>query len=120
MRLALVGLLVVAACGGSNGSSDAVIAAWKAGGLAPSAFTAVKDSPVGKDCKAGTVNNVDVMVCTYPTADAAKAAQDLGLQWVGDTTGIATPKGPLLILAADRKKADPKGDTINKLVKLAP
>jgi hypothetical protein len=124
LRAALVALLVVAAVGacgsGGNASRDALIAAWKAGGLAPSAFTAVKDSPVGSDCQAGTVNNVDVMVCSYPTADAAKAAQDLGLKWVGDTTGIATPKGPLLIVAADRKKADPKGDTINKLVKLAP
>ena len=121
MRVALVALLVVAACGsGGNASRDALIAAWKAGGLAPSAFTAVKDSPVGSDCQAGTVNSVDVMVCSYPTADAAKAAQDLGLKWVGDTTGIATQKGPLLIVAADRKKADPKGDTINKLVKLAP
>lgn len=124
MRFALVTVAVVgfvAACGsGGNGSRDALIAAWKAGGLAPSAFTAVKDSPVGKDCQAGTVNNVDVMVCSYPSADAAKAAQDLGLKWVGDTTGIATPKGSLLIVAADRKKSDPKGDTINKLVKLAP
>jgi hypothetical protein len=114
-------LVLVAACGnGGNASRDAVIAAWKTGGLAPSAFSAVKDSPVGKDCQAGTVNSVDVMVCSYPSADAAKAAQDLGLQWVGDTTGIATPKGSLLIVAADRKKADPKGTTINQLVKLAP
>jgi hypothetical protein len=120
VKRALV-LVLLAACGsGGNASRDALIAAWKSGGLAPSAFTAVKDSPVGKDCQAGTVNSVDVMVCSYPSADAAKAAQDLGLQWVGDTTGIATPKGPLLILAADRKKSDPKGDTINKLVKLAP
>ncbi|HET9987736.1 MAG TPA: hypothetical protein VFQ65_04435 [Kofleriaceae bacterium] len=121
MRLGLV-IILLAACGngGGNASRDALIAAWKTGGLAPSAFTAVKDSPVGNDCQAGTVNNVDVMVCSYPTPDAAKAAQDLGLKWVGDTTGIATPKGSLLIVAADRKKADTKGTTINQLVKLAP
>jgi len=114
-------ILVLAACGsGGNASRDAVIAAWKSGGLAPPAFTAVKDSPVGKDCQAGTVNSVDVMVCTFATADEAKAAQDVGLKWVGDTTGISQAKGSVLIVAADRKKADPKGDTINKLVKLAP
>ena len=118
-KLALI--LVLAACGsGGNASRDALIAAWKTGGLAPSAFTAVKDSPVGKDCQAGTVNSVDVMVCSYATADEAKTAQDLGLKWVGDTTGISRAKGSLLIVAADRKKSDPKGDTINKLVKLAP
>jgi len=121
VRFAIVLAVLAAACGsGGNASRDALIAAWKTGGLAPSAFTAVKDSPVGNDCQAGTVNNVDVMVCSYPSADAAKAAQDLGLKWVGDTTGIATPKGSLLIVAADRKKADPKGTTINQLVKLAP
>jgi hypothetical protein len=118
-KLALI--LVLAACGsGGNASRDALIAAWKTGGLAPSAFTAVKDSPVGKDCQAGTVNSIDVMVCSYATADEAKTAQDLGLKWVGDTTGISRAKGSLLIVAADRKKSDPKGDTINKLVKLAP
>ncbi|MEO6774610.1 MAG: hypothetical protein ABI467_16625 [Kofleriaceae bacterium] len=118
----VVGLAAIGACGngGGNAAREALIAAWKTGGLAPSAFAAVKDSPVGTDCQAGTVNHVDVMVCSYPSAEAAKAAQDLGLQWVGDTTGIATPKGSLLIVAADRKKADPKGTTINQLVKLAP
>ena len=120
MKRALI-IVLLAACGsGGNASRDALLAAWKAGGLAPSAFTAVKDSPVGKDCQAGTVNSVDVMVCSYATADDAKTAQDLGLKWVGDTTGISQAKGSLLIVAADRKKADPKGDTINKLVKLAP
>ncbi len=119
----LVGVLVatLGACGkGGGGSRDALLAAWKSGGLAPSPFTAAKDSPVGKDCQTGTVNNVDVIVCSYATADEAKAAQDAGLKWVGDTTGLAQAKGTLLIVAADRKKADPNGTTLNKLIKLAP
>lgn len=122
MKRALI-LVLIAACGkgaGGSGARDELLAAWKKAGLAPSAFTAAKDSPIGKDCSAGTVNSVDVVVCAFATPDEAKAAQDAGLQWVGDTTGISQAKGSLLIAAADRKKADPKGETINKLVKLAP
>jgi len=125
---ALALLLIIAACGkgdGTGGGSantprDALLAAWKAGGLAPSPFTAVSNSPVGKDCAAGTVNNVDVLVCNFPSAADATAAVDAGLKWVGDTTGISQPKGTVLIVAADRKKADPTGTTLNKLTKLAP
>jgi hypothetical protein len=120
-RLALAAIVVVAAaCGNGGGARDKLLAAWKSAGLAPSAFAPAKDSPVGKDCSLGTVSNVDVLICTFTTADEARAAQDAGLKWVGDATGIATPKGTLLIVAADRKKADPKGTTINKLVKTAP
>lgn len=121
-RLAIACLALGAACGKGDGTAarDHVLAAWKTAGLAPSAFTPAKDSPVGKDCSIGTVNNVDVLVCTFASADEAKAAQDAGLKWVGDTTGIAQAKGSVLIAAADRKKADPTGSTINKLAKTAP
>jgi len=58
----------------------------------------------------------DVLVCTFASADEAKAAQDAGLQWVGDTTGASQAKGTFLIAAADRRKADPNGKTINQLI----
>ncbi len=101
----------------AGGPREDLLAAWKSAGLAPAGFAAAKDSPVGKDCQLGTVNSVEVLVCSFTSADEAKAAQDTGLKWVGDTTGISTPKGTLLIVAADRKKADPTGSTINKLMK---
>ncbi|HEY0254838.1 MAG TPA: hypothetical protein VGC41_25105 [Kofleriaceae bacterium] len=124
-------MLALAACGKGDGKPgagsaaaatprDALLASWKTAGLAPSPFAAAKDSPVGHDCEAGTVNSVDVLVCNFASEADAKAAVDAGLKWVGDTTGISQPKGTLLIAAADRKKADPSGATINKLVKTAP
>jgi hypothetical protein len=61
-----------------------------------------------------------MLICTFPTPTAAKAAEDAGLQWVGDATGMAQAHGVLLIAAADRQKADPNGRTINQLMKLAP
>lgn len=98
---------------------DAVIAAWKEGGLSPSPLTAAT-VPVGKDCQSGTVGAIDVLVCVYPTEAEAKAAEDAGLAWVGDTTGAAQARRTVLVAAADRRKSDPSGRTINQLMKLAP
>jgi hypothetical protein len=134
MNRALLAIAVVAfgaSCKGSDkdkysnngpiggGARDALIDAWKKGGLDASAFAPAQTS-VGKDCASGTVNKVEVLVCTFDTPDAAKAAQDLGLQWVGDTTGMSRAKGSLVIAVADRHKSDPNGKTINQIFKLVP
>jgi hypothetical protein len=98
-------------------SRDEVVAAWKKGGLEPSELKPVKTS-VGKDCAAGTVAKLDVLVCTFPNAADAKAAEDAGLQWVGDTTGVSKAQSEMLIVVADRKKADVSGKTISQLIEL--
>jgi len=105
--------------GPGGGAREGVVEAWKKGGLTPSPLTAAQ-TPVGKDCQSGTVGAVDVLVCVYPTPAEAKAAEEAGLAWVGDTTGAAQAHGALLIAAADRRKSDPSGRTINQLMKLAP
>ncbi|MBV8762663.1 MAG: hypothetical protein JO257_35585 [Deltaproteobacteria bacterium] len=118
-RALLLLLMVIGACHKKSGptSRDGVIDAWKKGGLQPSAFTEAK-TDLGKDCASGTVNKLDVMVCTYPSDKDAKAAEDAGLKWVGDTTGASRAQGDVLIVVADRKKADPNGKTINQIVTL--
>jgi len=55
-----------------------------------------------------------------PSPAEAKAAEDPALTWIGETTGAAQAHGAALIVLADRKKADPNGRMINKLLKLAP
>ena len=121
-RWILIAIVCACACskdkGGAAGGRDNLIDAWKKGGLNPSAFTAAT-TPVGKDCQSGTVNNVDVLICTFANGDDAKQAADAGLQWVGDTTGAAQAKGNLVIAVADRRKADLTGRTINQMFKLA-
>jgi hypothetical protein len=119
MKKLLLIAIVLAACSKKTGPSsrDGVIAAWKKGGLAPSAF-AVANTDIGKDCASGTVNKLDVLVCVYPSAKDATAAEDAGLKWVGDTTGAARAQGATLIVVADRHKADPSGRTINQIVTL--
>lgn len=121
MRHALVIAIVIsAACGKDNQgatSRDGVVAAWKKGGLETSELKAAK-TDVGKDCATGTVNKLDVLVCTFLNEADAKAAEDKGLQWVGDTTGASKALGEMLVVVADRKKVDPNGKVINQLITL--
>jgi len=133
-RAALL-VLVLAACsksdGGGAGSNspfgsasaagprDAVLDAWKKGGLTPSPLTPAQVA-VGKDCQSGTVGAVDVLLCVYASPSEAKQAEEAGLGWVGDATGAAQAAGPVLVVVADRRKSDPSGRTINQMMKLAP
>jgi hypothetical protein len=117
-------LALVAACGKGGGATgrsarDAVVDAWKKSGLETSAFTPATVS-VGKDCATGTVAKLDVLVCTFGSADEAAKAADLGLAWVGDTTGSSQARGAAVIAIADRHKVDPHGKTIEQIFKLAP
>lgn len=120
-----IAIAVACACacgkGGDKADSprDKVLAAWKAGGLAPSAFTSAQ-TPVGSDCAEGMVSGLDVLICVFHSATEAQTAEDKGLDWVGSNTGSSQAKGMTLIAVADRKKADPSGKTINQLMKLAP
>lgn len=126
-RLALVAVLAslapLGACGKAaptgSAARDALVAAWKQGGLDATAFKPTQ-TQVGKDCATSTVSKIDVLVCAFSSEDDAKAAHDNGLLWVGDTTGAARAKGTLLIAVADRHNADPSGKTINQIFKLAP
>jgi len=132
MRAIWLALAVAAACGKSDksddngpkpgpsgtGARDAVIAAWKNGGLAVTAF-APASTAIGKDCAAGTVAKLDVLVCGFDSPDDASKAADSGLQWIGDTTGSSQARGSLVIAVADRHKADPHGKTIKQIFDLA-
>jgi hypothetical protein len=108
-----------AAAAPAKGPREALLDAWRAGGLTPSAFTPSAPSPMGKDCTAGTVNGVEVKLCLFGAPAEAKAAEDPALGWVGQATGAAQAHGVVLIAVADRHKADPTGRTINQLFKLA-
>ena len=103
----------------SGSARDAVLDAWKTDKLAPSALTAASVA-FGKDCQSGTVEGIDILVCNFASPAEAKAAEDAGLAWVGQVTGASLARGAALVVLADRKKADPSGRTINRLMKLAP
>jgi len=119
MRIALALVLVAACSKDSSGPSsrDGVVAAWKKGGLEPSKLEPAK-TDVGKDCAQGTVNKLDVLVCSFPNEADAKAAVDKGYTWIGDATGASKALGEQLVVVADRKKTDPQGKVINQLLTL--
>jgi hypothetical protein len=117
---------IIAAASSSSGASPgspaadgaaAVIAAWKADGLAVSAFAPRAEATLGGDCQAGKVGGVDVTLCRYPDPGKASAAVDAGFDAVGATTGTALAQGPMLLVVADRHHADPEGRTIDKLAR---
>jgi hypothetical protein len=95
-----------------------VVEAWKNAGLTVSSFTPADGKALGGDCASGTAGGVDVTLCTYPDEATAKKAEDKGLAVVGETTGVSIAAGSTLLIAADRRKADPSGRTINQLAKL--
>jgi hypothetical protein len=122
----MVVMLAVAACGKGGGSDkaaggprDAVIEAWKAAKLTPSAMTPATVT-FAKDCQSGTAEGVEVLLCNFASAAEAKAAEDQGLTWIGQATGASQAHGAALVVLADRRKTDPSGRTINRLMKLAP
>ncbi|CAN5908435.1 hypothetical protein BH11MYX2_BH11MYX2_29800 [soil metagenome] len=117
---ALLALAVLAACG--KGSSDPradLVDAWKSGGITIGALEPAEVG-FGADCKQTTVKALEVLLCVYQSADAAKAAQDPALAWIGEATGAARASGKLLVAVVDRRKTDPSGKTINQLMKLTP
>lgn len=127
MRKAMIPFLLVAVLGCDKGEdkkaspADAVapvLESWKTAGLAVGAFAATDGAPyAGGTCQAGQVGGVDAVVCSYPTADAAKAAEDKGREAIGLVTGAAIAHDTLLLVVADRRKSDPEGRTINAVTK---
>jgi hypothetical protein len=120
---------IIAAVAGKSGAkpsisspppaeAPAVLDTWKQAGLTLSAFTPADGKAVGGECQSGTVGGVDVELCNFSDASAAKKAEERGLSVVGETTGVSISQGSMLLIAADRRKADPSGRTINQIAKL--
>ncbi len=128
MRIALIALLLCVGCEKENSakaapkplsSEDALFTKWREAGLEVSTFDVADGAKYGGgDCKAGQVNGVDAVVCTFETPEAATAAHAKGLEAVGLATGSALVAGSLMLVVVDRRKADPEGRTINQATKI--
>jgi hypothetical protein len=121
MRAAILVLVLVgAACGKGepSGPMGDVISAWKQAGLDPSSFEPVDAKDLGGTCRAGKVKGLDTTVCEYSDAAAAKRAEAAGLAQVGETTGAAIAQGRVLLVIADRGRADPNGKSIKEIAKV--
>lgn len=124
-----IGLSAFVACdrssdGGATGGvtkaaeGPPAAAAWTNAGLSVSALTKDASGAVGNDCLSGTVSGVDVVVCTFESEQAAKAAEAPGLGWVGQASGASVAAGSAALAVADRRNADPSGRTMNQVIKV--
>lgn len=128
MRAMLIPFLLLAACDKGDGKANAsppptgasaVVAKWRDAGLQVTALDpADGDQYGGGSCQSGQVNNVDIVLCTYASDEAASAAESVGLASVGLATGAALVSGKLMLVIADRRKSDPEGRTINQATRL--
>ncbi len=116
-RLLLVALL--AACGkGEGGAVADLVGGWQQAGLEPTPFQPVDGKALGGACRAGKVKGIDATVCEFDDADKAKRAEPAGLAQVGDATGASLAQGRLLLVLADRGRADPTGKNIKEIAKV--
>ncbi|HKA87743.1 MAG TPA: hypothetical protein VKE22_08770 [Haliangiales bacterium] len=116
----LFAAVLAGACGKSDDAqAQAIVAAWQKAGLEPSALEPIDGKPFddGK-CRTGSVGGIDVTMCEYKDADAAKRAEAVGLTKIGDATGVARAEGRVMLVLADRRGHDPNGRTINRILKV--
>jgi hypothetical protein len=106
--------------GGSSSSVTAtappVVEKWTKAGLTVSALTVDQSDKVGKGCRTGTVNGVDILLCQ--SAADAKTIETAGYEWIGGATGSILSHDAWQLCVADRRNADPTGRTINALTKI--
>jgi len=119
----LAAAAALTACGDDKGAapstSAGVVDAWKAAGLTVSALSPAQ-LPVlaATSCQSGTINGVEITLCVFPDAAAARAAEPKGLTLVGAATGTSIAQTTMLLVVADRRKVDPSGRTIDRLTRV--
>jgi hypothetical protein len=98
---------------------EGVVAALKKAGLDSTPFEQAASRPYeAKHCARAEVGKLDVLLCEFEGEPAAKAGEKKLEEFVSGAVSGAVRRSKSLVLAvADRKKADLKGEGINKLLK---
>ncbi len=91
----------------------------KAQGLRIGNFEQAAANPYqAKQCVRGKIEELDVLLCSYPDAAAAEGARaKLSSFPAGALTGAIRLRGQLALAVADRDKIDVKGERINRLIR---
>lgn len=96
----------------------AQIKAWRVAGLNPGGFAEVDPGPLGATaCKGGSAAAIELTLCSFASAAAANGAVKAAERSVGKHTGVVIAEGDRMLIIADRRNADPKGESINRLAK---
>jgi len=127
LRRGLLGLALLAlavGCGddessGTGASVKEVLTAWSEAGFDIEALKPLEEHGFGKaTCRQGPIDGVETTLCLYENEGAASVERSAGLAKVGEATGAALVRGRMMLVVADRDKADPDGKTINKLTRI--
>ena len=124
LRVVLVAMAPLLACTGGDAANpssrtvDTVLVELATAGLVVEDAREADGAALGGGaCKRGLVRGVEVTLCRYQDPAAARAAEPAGLTVVGETTGTALARGPLLLVVADRAGKDREGKTIDAVTR---
>jgi len=97
---------------------EAALAPLKQADLDVGPFKKTAPGPyAASDCVRGQVEKLDVLLCHYADAAAAKRATHKLETFVGTAmSGAVRQSSALLLAAADRNKSDPRGLAMQKLL----
>ncbi|HEY1584040.1 MAG TPA: hypothetical protein VGH63_00060, partial [Polyangia bacterium] len=122
--LGAAGLLAIAATSGCAKSPtpggvrlEQISDAFSAAGLRVDQFAPTDATHFNATrCLTGRVENIDTVVCEYPSTDALALGRKAGEQWAGNaTTAAVLGNGRTLLAVADRAHSDPNGRSIHKI-----
>lgn len=119
--------LVLAACGSEEGGNVAPVAASEVGFVAPitarlashtqSPFQVRDPKAFGaKACAVGEVEQLEVTVCEFDAASSEAGQAELKKALAGAQSGAVRTHGALVVAIADRKKVDPRGQALNRVL----
>jgi hypothetical protein len=118
VRHALAAAVVTLCAAGCSSPADSVTKAWKGAGHTVTDLKPAEKELAGGKCSAGAADGLDVTLCEYGDAEAAKKAEEAGFELVGKVVGTSVAAGKMVLVVADTRKEDPSGRRLNELVKV--
>ena len=119
LRVGLLLLLpMVQGCGKKGIAGE--IQAFKDAGRSVSEFADTDASSMqAKRCQQGMIDQMSVLLCEYPSRDAATVDVRSASLWAGEsTTWLALQRDKIVFAVADRAEVDQNGKTVAALTKV--
>ena len=114
--------MVVSPCLSGCGKKgiSAEIQAFKDAGRSVSEFVDMDaGSMQAKRCPQGTIDKMAVLLCEYPSRDAASGGVRSASLWAGESgTWLALQRDKIVFAVADRAEVDENGKTVSALTKV--
>jgi len=97
-----------------------IVSRLKDEGFTVGAFATTAPEAYGaRRCVRGEVDQLDVLLCEYPSPAAAAAGKQLATFAAGAVSGASRQADAVMVTVADRKQVDLSGKRINRLLRAA-